>query len=228
MIIKGTNRKYLSIWLHNPCLHGVPMVGRNQPRKECVHPCNSEDPDPKRICMPHTPPPPSESDISISAYVPVHLRQTNNTAELLAVIRALQIFTFGKVAICTDSEYVFLGATGAARRWKLRGRTGSNGPVSNVPLWELLLDTLSTHTGSIKFIKVLSHVDILGNNEADRLADQGRLSHPRRPVLRTPSRDFTATVHTPPIKRRRRKFTPLPSSVGAGTLVPSWTRLCKF
>ena len=143
-------------------------------------------------------------DISISAYVPVHFRQTNNTAELLAVIRALQIFTFGKVAICTDSEYVFLGATGAARRWKLRGWTGSSGPVSNVPLWELLLDTLSTHTGSIKFIKVPSHVDILGNNEADRLADQGRLSHPRCPVLKTPSRDFTVATHTPPIKRRRR------------------------
>ena len=51
---------------------------------------------------------------------------------------------------------------------------------------------------------VPSHVDILGNNEADRLADQGRLSHPRCPVLRTPSRDFTATIHTPPIKRQRR------------------------
>ena len=145
-------------------------------------------------------------DISISAYVPVHLRQTNNTAGLLAVIRALQIFTFGEIAICTDSEYVFLGATGAARRWKLRGWTGSSGPVSNVPLWELLLDTLSTHTGSIKFIKVPSHVDILGNNEADRLADQGRLSHPKCPVLRTPSRDFTATIHTPPIKRQHKNI----------------------
>ena len=143
-------------------------------------------------------------DISISAYVPVHFRQTNNTAELLAVVRALQILSFGKVAICTDSEYVFLGATGAARRWKLRGWTGSSGPVSNVPLWELLLDTLSAHTGSIKFIKVPSHVDILGNNEADRLAEQGRLSHPRCPVLKTPSRDFTMLTYTPPTKRLRR------------------------
>ena len=142
--------------------------------------------------------------ISISAYVPVHLRQTNNTAELPAVIRALQIFTFRKFAICTDSEYVFLGAIGAARRWKLRGWTGSSGPVSDVPLWELLLDALSTHTGSIRFIKMPSDVDIPGNNEADRLADQGRLSHPRCLVLRTPSRDYTATIHTPPIKRQRR------------------------
>ena len=144
------------------------------------------------------PPPCGKNDISISAYVPVHFRQTNNTAELLAVVRALQILSFGKVAICTDSEYVFLGATSAARRWKLRGWTGSSGPVSNVPLWELLLDTLGAHTGSIKFIKVPSHVDILGNNEADRLADQGRLSHPKCPVLKTPSRDFIMPTYTPP------------------------------
>ena len=75
---------------------------------------------------------------------------------------------------------------------------------SDVPLWELLLDTLSAHTGSIKFIKVPSHVDILGNNEADRLADQGRLSHPRCPVLKTPSRDYIMPTYTPPTKRRRR------------------------
>ena len=91
-----------------------------------------------------------------------------------------------------------------AALWKLRGWTGSSGPVSNVPLWELLLDTLSAHTGSIKFIKVPSHVDILGNNEADRLAEQGRFSHPRCPVLKTPSRDFIMPTYTPPTKRQRR------------------------
>ena len=46
-------------------------------------------------------------DISIAIHVLVSFRQTNNTAELLVAIRALQIFTFGKIAICTDSEYGF-------------------------------------------------------------------------------------------------------------------------
>ena len=46
--------------------------------------------------------------MSVLLRVPVTLRQTNNSAELLAAIRALQIVTFGKIAICTDSEYVFL------------------------------------------------------------------------------------------------------------------------
>ena len=123
------------------------------------------------------------------------LRQTNNTAELLAAIRALQIFTCGKMA--TDSEYVFLGATGAARRWQLKGWVGSKGPVSNVPLWKILLGTLRTHQGSIKFVKVPSHVNIIGNNQADHLADQCRLSHPLCPVFHTPERQVSAD-ETPP------------------------------
>ena len=78
----------------------------------------------------------------IAAHVPTMYRQTNNTAELLAVIRALRIFVVGDIAICTDSRYVILGPAGATRRWKLRGLVGSSGPVSNVPLWEQLLDEL--------------------------------------------------------------------------------------
>ena len=81
--------------------------------------------------------------LSISAYVPVHLRQTNNTAELFAVLRAIQLLPPGRYAFCSDSSYVILGASGAARRWKLRGWTGSSGPVSNVEIWEQLLSELS-------------------------------------------------------------------------------------
>ena len=49
--------------------------------------------------------------------------------------------------------------------------------MSNVPLWEVVPETRSTHHGSVKFVKVPSHVNIIGSNEADRLADQGKLSH---------------------------------------------------
>ena len=143
-------------------------------------------------------------DVSIAAHVPVSLRQTNNTAELPAAIRALQIFTFRKIAICTHSWYVLLGAAGPARRWLLRGWVGSKGPVSNVPPWEVLLETLSTHNGLVKFVKVPSHVNIIGNSEADRLADQGRLSHPPCPVLRTLAHQDWSCEAPPPLKRRRR------------------------
>ena len=123
---------------------------------------------------------------SIPAYVPDEYRQTNNSAELLAVIRALKIFHTGDVALCTDSQYVILGASGAARRWRLRGWVGSSGPVSNVPLWEQLLMELDNKSRIVHWIKVPSHVTIEGNNKADRLTDQGRQLHPRYPHPRTP------------------------------------------
>ena len=123
---------------------------------------------------------------SIAAYVPDEYRQTNNSAELLTVIRALKIFHTGDIALCTDSQYVILGASGAARRWRLRGWVGSSGPVSIVPLWEQLLMELDNNSRTVHWIKVPSHVTIEGNNEADRLADQGRQLHPRYPHPSTP------------------------------------------
>ena len=59
--------------------------------------------------------------------------------------------------------------------------------VSNVPLWEQLLAALDENPRTVHWVKVPSHVTIEGNNEADRLADQGRQLHPRFPHPRTPS-----------------------------------------
>ena len=147
----------------------------------------------------------SEHQIAIAAYVPDHLRQTNNTAELFAALRALQIFISGEIAICTDSQHVMLGADGAARRWKLRGWVGSSGLVPNVPLWEQLLTELPGRT--LHWVKVPSHVTIEDNNEADRLAEKGRRMHPRFPHLRTPS---TQALHrdTPSAPKRPRITAP--------------------
>ena len=119
--------------------------------------------------------------------MPIASRQTNKAAELMAALRALQMFTTGTIAICTDSQYVILGATGAARRWKLRGWKGSSGPVSNVALWEALLLELDRPGRTIHWVKVPSHVHKDGNNEADKLAEQGRMSHPKFPKLCTPA-----------------------------------------
>ena len=57
--------------------------------------------------------------VSIVASVRCDRRQTNNSAELLAALRALQLFTLEEtteVAICTDSQFVILSTSGAARR----------------------------------------------------------------------------------------------------------------
>ena len=69
------------------------------------------------------------SHLDISPFVAERFPRTNDTIELMAVLRALQIFTFGKLAICTNNEYVYLGVTRAAKRWKHRGWVGSCGPV---------------------------------------------------------------------------------------------------
>ena len=68
-------------------------------------------------------------DVCIAAHVPLSLRQTNNTVELLAAIRALHIFTFGKIAICRDIRVCFSrsyrsGTTVAAKRLVREQRPG--------------------------------------------------------------------------------------------------------
>ena len=94
-----------------------------------------------------------------------------------------------------DSQYDILGAAGVARRWKLRGWVGASRPVSNVVLWEQLLDELDRTQRTIHWVKVPSHVSIEGNNEADRLAERGRHMHPRFPRVHMP-RPTPAVCHT--------------------------------
>ena len=54
-------------------------------------------------------------------------RQTDNAVELVAVIATLRHFETMECKICvvTDSEYVVLGAGGAARKWQQNGWVGS-------------------------------------------------------------------------------------------------------
>ena len=52
--------------------------------------------------------------LAIAAYVLDGFRQTNNAVELMAVLRALKVFTTGDIATCTDSQYVILGISGPA------------------------------------------------------------------------------------------------------------------
>ena len=85
----------------------------------------------------------TESGIRVTNYVPVHLCQPNNATELYAAVRALQIVSNTRIAICIDSEYVLLGAQGAAKRWQYRGWRGSSGKVACVDLSQTLLQELS-------------------------------------------------------------------------------------
>ena len=167
----------------------------------------------------------SSSLISCSAPLPPEARQTINAAELAAAVKALQLLPGGKVAICTDSDYVFKGAKGAAKRPKARGWVGSAGAVSNVPLWEALLSELDLPDRLIERVKVPSHVSITGNEEADSLANNGRLANVSNPGSHTPmgraERVFTTPRSRPSVRKCRTPVHPPSVSPHDTTLSPA-------
>ena len=56
----------------------------------------------------------SEFPVAVSMPVPLDMKQTINSAELLTAFQALHLHAHcPKVSICGDSEYVLLGAKGA-------------------------------------------------------------------------------------------------------------------
>ena len=106
------------------------------------------------------------------------LGQTNHAAELLAVQTALTMFHHQNIAIITDRDWVFKGATCWACKWKARGWVSNIGPVSYSQLWDSLLHSIDTHQGILEWYHVPSHQDILGNEKANDLAEAGRLQNP--------------------------------------------------
>ena len=90
----------------------------------------------------------------------------------------------------------FCGCHGSCETVAVKRVSGQRPSVEH-PFVELLLETLRTHQGSIKFVKVPSHVNMIGNNETDRLADQGRLFHPLCPVFQTPEGHASADQSPP-------------------------------
>lgn len=108
-------------------------------------------------------------------------QQTNNRAELTAIIRAIETFnnptkttktTNQKVLnIITDSQYCKNGIEKWIQNWKKNGwKTAKRKPVKNQDLWKQL-DQLRTQ--NIVFSWVKAHSGIEGNEQADQLAVQG-------------------------------------------------------
>ncbi|MCD5382211.1 MAG: ribonuclease HI [Candidatus Pacebacteria bacterium] len=95
---------------------------------------------------------------------------TNNEMELKAVVDALTYVQDKKmpVTIYTDSKYVEQGATGWIWNWVKNGwQTKGKTDVLNRELWEALLPLLSL---DITWEKISGHVNLNGNEEADRIA----------------------------------------------------------
>ncbi len=98
---------------------------------------------------------------------------TNNRMELMAAIMALESLKRPcEVKIYTDSKYVLQGITEWMTNWKARGwKTAAKKPVKNEDLWRRLDAAIERHEIQWQWVK--GHSGNVGNDSADRLANQG-------------------------------------------------------
>lgn len=104
---------------------------------------------------------------------------TNNRMELMGAISALTLIDSlaepGErlnIQLWADSKYVLDGITEYVDGWEFRGwRTGSNHPVKNQDLWEMLDALARRHDIDWQWVK--GHTGNEGNERADRLAGRG-------------------------------------------------------
>ncbi|KAJ6782767.1 hypothetical protein PWT90_06015 [Aphanocladium album] len=104
--------------------------------------------------------------------------QTNQRAELMAMLRALQVCPASKtVKIVSDSQYSINCVTQWAASWKKKGWvTAAGEPVKNQDIIRAVLDKMEERSkagGSTQFEWVKGHATDRGNQAADALAVRG-------------------------------------------------------
>jgi ribonuclease HI len=120
---------------------------------------------------------------NVSARLPGH-RQTNQRAELFAVLRALETLHLNRsscdrkrVVILSDSKYVVNALTDWVLRWESCGwKTLDGKNVISKDLFKRVRDMLGELTENhiiVKFVQVPGHRGIWGNEQADELAVKG-------------------------------------------------------
>lgn len=120
--------------------------------------------------------------------------QTNNRAEIYAIIRFLEEAptrgSKGRLVIRTDSKYTINCVMNWARNWEAKGwKTASGEKVKNAGMIQYLLALLSLRRSQgdiILFEHVRGHSGNVGNDAADYLARNGTT----RPII--PERDWLA------------------------------------
>jgi len=100
---------------------------------------------------------------------------TNNIAELNALYQALIVAKKSLAdgltcQVFTDSKYSLQAVTLWAKNWKKNGWRTTTGPVKNKELVERCFDLYSSLNNQVKVQHVAAHVDIEGNELADRMA----------------------------------------------------------
>lgn len=113
----------------------------------------------------------------ITAYGRVPLPPTNNVAELYAVYVALSLVR-GDVIIYTDSQYTIACLTTYVNDWIKNGWIG----VSNRNVIEGAFALMQNRKVVLQYVR--AHAGIEFNEEADRLANQGRLQKEHLVVIK--------------------------------------------
>jgi ribonuclease HI len=124
---------------------------------------------------------PTQPHLSLSIPLPGDI-QTNNRAELYALYLGLTVLPPQvPLLLYSDSQFVVKGATLWLRQWKENGFKGTCGhSVAHSDLWQLVDNALQGREGAWAIRWTAGHVGISGNEQADRLANSGRLQHPGR------------------------------------------------
>ena len=100
--------------------------------------------------------------------------QTNNAAELFAVLWVLEHFTTSRILIALDSKIVNDAIKGGMQKWKDNGCRCSTAPVGNVHCWTAFLQLLNMPGRELRTVLLPSQCDIKGNEVANDLAELGR------------------------------------------------------
>ena len=121
--------------------------------------------------------------LDFSDFVPIKEQQSNNRAELRALLICLHLVLTQDDHLCwafaIDSKYVVDGAAGGAARWMDSNRvTRACKLASHVDLWREILPLLDTLGHRVTGFHVFSHIHLHGNDRADTLANEGRASSP--------------------------------------------------
>ena len=70
------------------------------------------------------------------------------------------------------------GLLGGAHKWKRNGWRCSTGEAQHTDLWNKVIPLIDAFGPNLQVLHVPSHCSILGNEKADRLADQGLQNSP--------------------------------------------------
>ncbi|CAB4489918.1 unnamed protein product [Rhizophagus irregularis] len=104
-------------------------------------------------------------------------RQTNNRAEIMAVIRALETCPDNNIPleIRTDSQYVINAYKSWIPKWEKNNKwkASNNKDVENKELFQRLMKLVRARNAEVTIEYVQGHVGVQENEEADQLAKLG-------------------------------------------------------